>query len=88
MAGICMLSFLCSDFSVSIALLGFPGGSDNKESACNAGNPSLIPGSGNLLEKGMVAHTSILAWRIHGQRSLVDALLLVLILHYKQFKKT
>ena len=24
----------------------FPGGSDNKESACNAGNLGLIPGSG------------------------------------------
>jgi len=24
---------------------GFPGGSDGKESACNAGNPGLIPGS-------------------------------------------
>ena len=28
------------------ASLGFPGGSDGKESACNAGDPSLIPGSG------------------------------------------
>ena len=26
--------------------LGFPGGSDGKESACNAGNLGLIPGSG------------------------------------------
>ena len=25
--------------------MGFPGGSDNKESACNAGDPGLIPGS-------------------------------------------
>ena len=25
--------------------LGFPGGSDSKESACNAGDPGLIPGS-------------------------------------------
>ena len=24
----------------------FPGGSDGKESACNAGDPSLIPGQG------------------------------------------
>ena len=24
----------------------FPGGSDGKESACNAGDPGLIPGSG------------------------------------------
>ena len=26
--------------------LGFPGGSDAKESACNAGDPGLIPGLG------------------------------------------
>ena len=26
--------------------MGFPGGSDCKESACNTGNLSLIPGSG------------------------------------------
>ena len=25
---------------------GFPGGSDNKESACNAGDPDSIPGLG------------------------------------------
>ena len=25
--------------------LGFPGGSDSKESACNVGDPGLIPGS-------------------------------------------
>ena len=33
----------------------FPGGSDGKESACNAGVPGSIPGSG---------HCSVLAWRI------------------------
>ena len=26
--------------------MGFPGGSDTKESACNAGDACLIPGSG------------------------------------------
>ena len=26
--------------------MGFPGGSDGKESACNSGDPGLIPGSG------------------------------------------
>ena len=25
--------------------VGFPGGSDGKESACNAGDPGLIPGT-------------------------------------------
>ena len=31
---------------------GFPGGSDGKESACNAGDPGLIPGSGRSLGEG------------------------------------
>ena len=26
--------------------MGFPGGSDSKESACNAGDPSSVPGLG------------------------------------------
>ena len=32
--------------------LGFPGGSDGKESTCNAGDPGLIPGSGRSSEEG------------------------------------
>ena len=43
---------------------GFPDGSVGKESACNAGDPSLIPGSGRSLKKGKATHSSILAWRI------------------------
>ena len=31
---------------LSMQFTGFPGGSDGKESACNAGNPGSIPGSG------------------------------------------
>ena len=30
----------------------FPGGSEGKESACNAGNPGLIPGSGKSPGEG------------------------------------
>ena len=44
--------------------MGFPGGSDSKESTCNSGDTSLIPGSGRSLEKGMATQASILAWRI------------------------
>ena len=33
--------------------LGFPGGSDGKESACNAGDPSSIPGLGSSLGEGI-----------------------------------
>ena len=43
---------------------GFPGGSENKESACNVGDLGLIPGLGRSLEKGKATHSSILAWRI------------------------
>ena len=31
---------------------GFPGGSDGKESACNAGDPGLIPGLGRSSGEG------------------------------------
>jgi len=32
---------------------GFPGGSVDKESACNAGDPGLIPRSGRALGEGI-----------------------------------
>ena len=32
---------------------GLPGGSDGKESACNAGDPSLTPGSGRSSGEGI-----------------------------------
>ena len=44
--------------------MGFPHGSVGKLSACNAGDPGLIPGLGRSLEEGMATHSSILAWRI------------------------
>ena len=44
--------------------LGFPGGSDNKESACNAGDSGSTLGQEEPLGKGMATHSSILAWRI------------------------
>ena len=50
--------------------LGFPGGSDRKESACNVGDPGSIHGLGRSPGEGNI-HSHILAWRIHGQRSLV-----------------
>ena len=43
---------------------GFPGSSDGKEFACNAGDLGSIPGSEKPPEKGMSTHSSILAWRI------------------------
>ena len=32
--------------------MGFPGGSDGKESACNEGDPGSIPGSGRSSGEG------------------------------------
>ena len=40
----------------------------NAEDARNVGS---IPGSGRSLEEEMATHSSILAWKCHGQRSLV-----------------
>ena len=48
----------------SMSFLGFLGGSDGKESTCNAGDLRAICGSGDPLEQGMANHSSILAWRI------------------------
>ena len=47
-----------------VKLLVFPSGSDSKESTCNEGDLDLIPGLGRSpnLEKGVVIHSSILAW--------------------------
>ena len=42
----------------------FPGGSNSKESACNAGDSCSTLGQEDSLEKGMANHCSILAWRI------------------------
>ena len=45
-------------------LLGFPGDSDNKESACKARDLGSISGWEDPLEKEMTTHSTILAWRI------------------------
>ena len=42
----------------------FLGGSDGKESTCNAGDPGSIPGREAFLEKGMATHSNGLAWKI------------------------
>ena len=49
--------------TTSVLTFGFSGDSGGRDSVCNAGDPGLIPGSGNPLEKEMTAHSSILAWR-------------------------
>ena len=42
----------------------FLGGSDDKESICNAGDRGSIPRLGDLLEKGLATYSSIIACRI------------------------
>ena len=53
--------------------LGFPGGSDGKESACNAGDMCSIPGLGRFSGEGNgnPLQYSCLE-NAHGQRSLAD----------------
>ena len=52
--------------------MGFPGGSDSKESACNAGYPGLIPGLGRSPGKrnGYPLTPVFLPEESRGQRSL------------------
>ena len=45
-------------------ILIFPGGSDDKQSACHAGDLGSIPGLGRSPGEGTATHCSILAWRI------------------------
>ena len=42
----------------------FPGGSADKESACNAGDPVQFLDQEDPLNEEMATHSSILAWRI------------------------
>ena len=51
----------------SCGCLGFPGGSDSKESAGNAGDLGSIPGSGRSSGEGNGSPSSILAWRESGR---------------------
>ena len=48
--------------------VGFPGGSDVKESVCNAETWVQSLGWEDPLEEGMATHSSILAWRISMDR--------------------
>ena len=47
---------------ISILKMGFPGGSDSKESACNAGSWIGSLGWEEPLEKGMAKYSCILIW--------------------------
>ena len=62
----------CRIYSAPKMLWGFPGGLDGKESSCNAGDPGLIPGLDDPLEKGEASHS--LPGEFHEQRSLAGYL--------------
>ena len=47
-----MLSCIILDPCLLVLTKGFPGGSDGKESSCNVGDPSSIPGLGRSPEEG------------------------------------
>ena len=56
---------------VSLPYSGFPGGSEGKESACNAGDPRSIPGLGRFPGEGNGNPLQYSCLEIsHGQRSL------------------
>ena len=59
-----MLKLQQTVFCHVLKSVGFPGGSDGKESACNVGDKGSVLGSGRSLEEGMATHSSILAWRL------------------------
>ena len=64
-----MYGFISSGYTSRIGIfgsydnfhMGFLGGSDGKESACNAGELGSIHGK-IPLEKGVANHSSVLAW--------------------------
>ena len=60
----------CKAIILQLKSLAYPGGLAGKESACNAGDLSLIPGSGRFPGEGNGNHSSILTGKFHGQRSL------------------
>ena len=58
-------------FMTPASVMGFPGGSDGKESTCSSGKPGLIPGSGKIPWRRTWKATPVfLPGESHGQRSL------------------
>ena len=53
-----------SDRLPASVFLGFPGGTDGKESTCNVGDLGLILELGRSPGEGMTTSSNILAWRI------------------------
>ena len=65
--------FYSSVFFLIPVIVGYPGASDSKESACNAGGLGLIPGLGRFPWRREWLPTPVfLPGKSHGQRSLAD----------------
>ena len=71
-ASSCQFPFFPSSILGYLGIFCFPGGSVDKESACNAEDPGSTLGQEDPLEKRMAFLSSILAGEFHGQRSPVD----------------
>ena len=56
----CMALGTLRTLAFTLSEMGFPGDSGGKESACNAGDPGLIPGSGRSPGEEMATHSRIL----------------------------
>ena len=54
----------CVRIYTYIYIYDFPGGSEGKESSCNAGDRGSILGWEDPLQNGIATHSSILDWRI------------------------
>ena len=66
MYSVILVSGIQQSDSVLFIYIHFPGGSDSKESSCNATDPDSLAfmGQEDPLEEGIATHSSILAWRI------------------------
>ena len=70
---LCWQSNVSTFYMLSRLVLGFPGGLDGKVSACNAGEPGLIPGLGRPPWRRKWQPTPVLLpGKFRGQTSLVD----------------
>ena len=58
-----VLKYMCIYICICI-YMGFPHGSDSKESACNLGDWVRSLGQEDTLQECMATHSRILAWRI------------------------
>ena len=79
-----------SSIDIYVHTLGLPGNSNGIESACNAGDLGLIPGSGKSPGEGNgnSIQCSFLPGEFHGQRSMVGYSLTPLFSSYLGFPGT